>query len=210
MANENLYSQHSFVCFQEIERMLWHTQLPSDSLRHLLSLYLPVMILGTILNALLLITILSSKRLRNDPRNSFILALAVSDFFLCNFTSPLTLWSTLAGHWPFAISGTEILCRILKAGQDFPIVMSSFCIGAIACDRFRYIVTPEKNQMTAKQVRASIIAFWWRHNDESESVTRIHIMSISQAKSHYVLNINKPFARKWMDAIVLFINGVFT
>ncbi len=133
--------------------MVWHTQLPNDSVKLLLSLYLPVLILGTILNTLLLVTIISSKRLRSDPRNSFILALSASDFFLCNFTSPLTLWSTLAGHWPFHSTSTEILCKILKAGQDFPIAMSSFCIGAIACDRFRYIVQPEKTQMTAKQVK---------------------------------------------------------
>jgi hypothetical protein len=44
--------------------------------------------------------IFSTSKLRIDPRNSFIVALAVSDFFLCNFTSPLTLWSTLEGHWP--------------------------------------------------------------------------------------------------------------
>jgi hypothetical protein len=35
---------------------------------------------------------LGGRKLRLDPRNSFIVALAVSDFFLCNFTSPLTLW----------------------------------------------------------------------------------------------------------------------
>ena len=38
-----------------------------------------------------------------DPRNSFIAALAFSDLTLCVFTSPLTLWYTLEGHWPEAI-----------------------------------------------------------------------------------------------------------
>ena len=70
----------------------------------LLGLYLPVMILGTTLNLILLCTMLTNKKLRADPRNTFILALAFSDFFLCNFTSPLTLWATLEGHWPFGKS----------------------------------------------------------------------------------------------------------
>ncbi len=138
--------------FQAIEKIQWHSEMPQEIYRLLLGLYLPVMILGTTLNALLLFTMLSTKKLRTDPRNSFILALAFSDFFLCNFTSPLTLWSTLEGHWPFGGMGTEILCRFVKAGQDFPIIISSFCIGAIACDRFRYIVTPYRTQMTASQV----------------------------------------------------------
>ena len=42
-------------------------------------------------------------KLRVDPRNSFIAALAFSDLTLCVFTSPLTLWYTLEGHWPEAI-----------------------------------------------------------------------------------------------------------
>ena len=125
--------------------------LPESHYNLLLGLYIPVMILGTSLNLFLLLTILTTKKLRQDPRNSFILALAISDFFLCNFTCPLTLWNTLEGHWPFGGS-TTILCKFLKAGQDFPIIMSSFCIGAIACDRFRYIVQNNLPQMTATQV----------------------------------------------------------
>jgi hypothetical protein len=130
--------------------------MPDDVYNLLLGLYLPIMILGTTLNLFLLIAILSTKKLRIDPRNSFILALAGSDFFLCNFTSPLTLWSTLEGHWPLG-GNTDIICKFVKAGQDFPIIMSSFCIGAIACDRFRYIVQSHRTQMTAKQVRGCLL-----------------------------------------------------
>ena len=50
---------------------------------------------------------------------------------------------------------SEFLCKFLMAAQNFPIFMSSFCIGAIACDRFRFIVQPTRKQMTAKQVSES-------------------------------------------------------
>lgn len=125
--------------------------MPDDAYNLLLGLYLPVMFLGTTLNLFLLWALLTTKKLRTEPRNSFILALAISDFFLCNFTCPLTLWATLEGHWPLG-ANTNILCKFVKAGQDFPIIMSSFCIGAIACDRFRYIVQGHLTQMTATQV----------------------------------------------------------
>ena len=77
--------------------------MPEASYTILIALYLPVMFLGTTLNLILLVTMLSNQKLRTDPRNSFILALAFSDFFLCNFTSPLTLWATLEGHWPLGM-----------------------------------------------------------------------------------------------------------
>ena len=78
----------------------WHSEMPEYAYHLLLGLYLPIVIFGSLLNTILLAVILSTRKLRIDPRNSFIVALAVSDFFLCNFTSPLTLWSTLEGHWP--------------------------------------------------------------------------------------------------------------
>ena len=129
--------------------------MPTYAFDLLLGLYIPIVILGSFLNLGLLGVILNTRKLRLDPRNSFILALAVSDFFLCNFTSPLTLWYTLEGHWPLG-GGTNYLCQLVKAGQNFPVIMSSFCIGAIACDRFRFIMQPHKKQMTAKQVSSTL------------------------------------------------------
>jgi hypothetical protein len=42
--------------------------------------------------------------------------------------------------------------------RDFcAVILSSFCIGAIACDRFRFIMQPHKKQMTAGQVRGSML-----------------------------------------------------
>ena len=84
----------------DIFQITMDMDLPPTSYRLLLALYLPAMLLGTTLNLLLLITMLTNRKFRGDPRYSFILALAFSDFFLCNFTSPLTLWTTLKGHWP--------------------------------------------------------------------------------------------------------------
>jgi hypothetical protein len=83
----------------------------NSPLQLLLGLYLPIVILGSLLNLSMLVVIVGTPKLRQDPRNAFILTLAVSDFFLCNFTSPLTLWSTLEGHWPFGYS-SRILCQV--------------------------------------------------------------------------------------------------
>ncbi len=90
--------------------LLYHMSLPPATYQLLLGVYLPIIALGAILNLVNLAIILPSFKLRRDPRNSFIVALAFSDLFLCIFTSPLTLWYTLEGHWPLG-GNTEILCR---------------------------------------------------------------------------------------------------
>ncbi len=102
--------------FQSIRLLQWNLEMPDYAYHLLLGLYLPIVILGSLLNIFMLIIILSTPKLRLDPRVSFILTLAISDFFLCNFTSPLTLWSTLEGHWPFGYD-TRILCQFVKAGK---------------------------------------------------------------------------------------------
>ena len=55
-------------------------------------------------------------------------------------------------RWPFGPE-TQWLCRLANAGQAVPIFMSSLAIVAIACDRYRCIIQPEKRQLS---VRASV------------------------------------------------------
>ena len=134
-----------------MQQILSNFEIPREASITLLCIYIPIMLLGISFNLLNLFVILTTTKLRVDPRNVFIVYLAFSDFFLCAFTSPMTLWYTLAGHWPFG-ENSLYLCKFMKAAQDFPIFMSSFLIGAIACDRFRFIVKSQNTQMTAKQV----------------------------------------------------------
>ncbi len=144
-------SNLAFLPLQEVSKILYNVKIPTVYCHILLGVYLPITLLGGVLNLVNLTIILSTTKLRLDPRNSFIVALALSDFFLCAFTAPLTLWSLLERHWPLG-SNTEYLCKLVKAGQNFPIIMSCFCIGAIACDRFRFIMYPQRSQMSSRQV----------------------------------------------------------
>ena len=85
---------------QQIRHILWHIDIPASIYKLLICLYIPIVLAGVVFNLIILAIILSTAKLRADPRNSFIVTLAFSDFFLCCFTSPLTLWSILEGHWP--------------------------------------------------------------------------------------------------------------
>jgi len=86
--------------FQGVLEVQYHMWVPAWAYPVLLTLYLPVMIMGGVFNALVAYIVFTNAKLRADPRNCFIVALAFSDMALCTFTSPLTLWYTLAGHWP--------------------------------------------------------------------------------------------------------------
>lgn len=164
-----------------------NSTLSSEDQNILWGLYIPVMIIGSTLNLCLLWALLSDRQLRCDPRNSFILALSFSDFLLCNFTCPVTFWSMVAGKWPFG-KHTEILCKFFKAAQDFPIVMSSFCIGAIACDRHRVIIQTSSTQMNAIQVNTKKNSF---------PLTRAHHLLTSEM--HFQVSL--PFSREENDIL---------
>ena len=63
---------------------------------------------------------------------------------LCAFLSLQILYR----QWPLGRE-TEWLCRLAKSYQTTPMFMSSFSIMAIALDRYRCIMQPDKRQLTA-------------------------------------------------------------
>ena len=103
---------------QRVLHIQYHMFVPSHLYTLLLALYLPVIALGVLFNLTIITTIMTTAKLRTDPRNSFIVALAFSDLFLCIFTSPLTLWYTLEGHWPLG-GNTELLCKYAWHSRTF-------------------------------------------------------------------------------------------
>ncbi|KAI1732033.1 7 transmembrane receptor (rhodopsin family) domain-containing protein [Ditylenchus destructor] len=86
---------------------------------------------GAIGNLLTMVAVLRSSQMRT-VRNFFILNLALSDFFICTVTAPITLYTVLYMFWPF---GTA-LCKIVGSLQGFNIFLSTFSIAAIALDRY--------------------------------------------------------------------------
>jgi hypothetical protein len=79
-------------------------------------LYLPIVTLGSLLNLFMLLIIITTPKLRHDPRNVFILTLAVSDFFLCNFTSPLTLWDQMLQNFFPCHWCTRVMVKVQLTG----------------------------------------------------------------------------------------------
>uniref|UniRef100_A0A7E4UYK0 G_PROTEIN_RECEP_F1_2 domain-containing protein n=1 Tax=Panagrellus redivivus TaxID=6233 RepID=A0A7E4UYK0_PANRE len=113
--------------------------------------YAVVIILGAVGNLLTIVAIVRNAQMRT-VRNFFILNLALSDFFICTVTAPITLYTVLYMFWPF---GTTI-CKIAGSLQGFNIFLSTFSIAAIALDRYVLIIFPMKRQ---RQHNLSLLFF---------------------------------------------------
>ncbi|VDM53785.1 unnamed protein product [Angiostrongylus costaricensis] len=103
--------------------------------------YLVVIIFGACGNFLTMVVVVLNPSMRTT-RNFFIFNLALSDFFVCTVTAPMTLYTVLYMFWPF---GTA-LCKIAGSLQGFNIFLSTFSIAAIALDRYVLVIFPTKRE----------------------------------------------------------------
>ncbi|CAD6187126.1 unnamed protein product [Caenorhabditis auriculariae] len=113
--------------------------------------YTIVIFFGAFGNFLTILVVILNPAMRTT-RNFFILNLALSDFFVCTVTAPITLYTVLYMFWPF---GTA-MCKIAGSLQGFNIFLSTFSIAAIALDRYVLIIFPTKRD---RQQSLSIIFF---------------------------------------------------
>uniref|UniRef100_A0A915EEB9 G-protein coupled receptors family 1 profile domain-containing protein n=1 Tax=Ditylenchus dipsaci TaxID=166011 RepID=A0A915EEB9_9BILA len=113
--------------------------------------YSLVIFVGAVGNLLTIFAVLRSAHMRT-VRNFFILNLALSDFFICTVTAPITLYTVLYMFWPF---GTA-LCKIVGSLQGFNIFLSTFSIAAIALDRYVLVIFPTKRD---RQHNLSLLFF---------------------------------------------------
>ncbi|KAH7732319.1 FMRFamide-related peptide activated G-protein coupled receptor [Aphelenchoides avenae] len=113
--------------------------------------YSIVITIGAFGNLLTVLAVLRNPQMRT-VRNFFILNLALSDFFICTVTAPITLYTVLYMFWPFGTS----LCKIAGSLQGFNIFLSTFSIAAIAFDRYVLVIFPTKRQ---RQQNLSVLFF---------------------------------------------------
>jgi len=76
----------------------------------------------------------------------FVLSLAVSDLGLCIFSLPLQLHYQLTDRWRFG----ALLCRVIFAAFAVPMYLSTVTILLIAIDRYRLIVRPFGDRLSAR------------------------------------------------------------
>lgn len=113
--------------------------------------YSIVIVFGALGNFLTILVVVLNPNMRTT-RNYFILNLALSDFFVCTVTAPITLYTVLYVFWPF---GT-MMCKVAGSLQGFNIFLSTFSIAAIALDRYVLVIFPTKRE---RQRKLSLLFF---------------------------------------------------
>ncbi|CAJ0583695.1 unnamed protein product, partial [Mesorhabditis spiculigera] len=117
--------------------------------------YLVVILFGAFGNFMTILVVVINPHMRTT-RNFFIMNLALSDFFVCTVTAPITLYTVMFTFWPF---GT-LPCKIAGSLQGFNVFLSTFSIAAIALDRYVLVIFPTKRERQQNLALVFFIMIW--------------------------------------------------
>lgn len=117
--------------------------------------YVILIIAGAIGNGLVCIAVARKPAMRTE-RNMLILNLAISDLFLCFFTIPFSLVEIAVRFWPLGV----ITCKLVAGLEATSIFVSTISITAIALDRYKVILYPNKQTCSPSQMLFKLISIW--------------------------------------------------
>lgn len=137
-----------------------NNQAVSDPAFYALSVFYCIVICGSVLGNLLVITaVLRSAHMRK-VNNILIVNLAVSDLLLCTLVSPMTLMEILYKRWPGP--HLQVLCILSGMVPVCITFVSTLTITGIAIDRYKVIVYSATSRTPPKLSKAlcSLLFIW--------------------------------------------------
>ena len=105
-------------------------------------LYIIVIFLGAVGNALVVMTVVRTRKLWNAT-NIFIANLAFADVFVCVFDLPVSAYYQITDDWIFG----EALCRVIPVCFAVVVYASTLTLTMISVDRYLLIVLPFRRRM---------------------------------------------------------------
>ncbi|XP_031627019.1 cholecystokinin receptor type A-like [Contarinia nasturtii] len=120
-------------------------------------LYITILLLAIIGNALVILTLIQNRRMRTIT-NVFLLNLAISDILLGVLCMPITLIGTLLRDFVFG----EVMCKLLPYLQASSVAVSAWTLVAIALERYFAICEPLRSRQwqTLKHAYKLIALIW--------------------------------------------------
>ncbi|XP_035689969.1 neuropeptide FF receptor 2-like [Branchiostoma floridae] len=112
--------------------------------------------LGSVVGNLLVVVVIGRTRRMWGVTNFFIFNLAVSDLLIAVFCMPFTL----VNHIFIENMVGDFMCRVQRLAQGLSVASSVFTLTAIAVDRHRVILHPEKTRMSNRQAIMVIVGSW--------------------------------------------------
>ncbi|XP_015767097.1 PREDICTED: neuropeptide FF receptor 2-like [Acropora digitifera] len=116
--------------------------------------YFSIIVVGSIGNALICLTILGRKERKTSEY--FILNLAITDLATSVISIPLDIIERLAGYWPFG----SFLCKVVYPLQTILMAVSVSTLLAMSLERHRAIIHPLKPRMKGKKPIITILVIW--------------------------------------------------
>ncbi|KAI3380570.1 hypothetical protein SNEBB_005908 [Seison nebaliae] len=121
-----------------------------------IAIFSMISVFGMCGNLLVISAVIRNKKLRS-MHNMFIVNLAFSDFLLCSFTAPLTVYRYVeTGNWCFGL----FLCKLIPTLQIMNMFTSTFSITAIAIDRYHLIAFTQHRRNIRVIGYLGIFAVW--------------------------------------------------
>ena len=117
-----------------------------------IALYTIVILLGTIANIGVVITI-AKTTVKWNATTIYIVNLALADVFICTFDLPLSAYYQIRADWLFG----ETMCHLLPALFATAVYDSAFTLILIALDRFILVVYPFSAKLSRNYAIASVI-----------------------------------------------------
>nr|ANO39138.1 NPYR-2 [Schmidtea mediterranea] len=146
------------IVLQHMNQNRKQARISTSVLIPILSMYIIMILFGACGSILVVLVVLRKKQMQN-PRNLFILNVAVTDFILCIFTQPFNLIRLLSQHkeWVYG----ETLCKMVSFFTGTNMFVSTMSISAIAVDRFYVIMYPTKKSLDNRGATGVIILIWF-------------------------------------------------
>ena len=113
-----------------------------------------IVIFGSVGNFLVVATPVFWSDMRS-PCNSLIANIAIADFLVAIFVTPLRIWELYVG-WPLGKWG----CYVLFPVQDVLVAVSVVTHTALALERRRAMVSPFKPKLSFKKVKYITVGMW--------------------------------------------------
>ncbi len=109
-------------------------------------------------NIMVIIAVLSFKRLRSSVTNYFIISLAVADLMVSIFVMPYNAIHEILGYWPFGI----VFCDVYQSLDILSCTASILNLCVISLDRYLAITSPFKYYKRITHTTAGILiaAVW--------------------------------------------------
>lgn len=118
-------------------------------------IYLLIFITGISSNVSVIYKIATNRQLQTT-RNIFLVSLMLSDIMLCLTAVPVSPVGAIMKRWVFG----AVMCALIPLCQTMSVIITSFCLTAIAVDKYVHIINPTHEPISKFMCLFIVFSIW--------------------------------------------------